>query len=201
MSHESCPRCQHSTHDNLPCLFDGCRCTFPRRAWVEDTSPKFTVGQKVVKPRGYRFDAEVVSVFQTTGGKTRIVAENGEGLLHIFNEEQLEPAPTLKSGSLYDDLAELTQEEFVALLRREGDDWAKNVGGMPLFYAAADRLDALKGPSTAERWKALAQAVVTGDTEALHKRVESFAEEMARRSDDAAEAKFGGRPNGTTRSS
>lgn len=50
---------------------------------------KLKIGDKVSKPKGYRFDAVVVSVFKTTTGKTRIVAENRDQLLHIFNEKQL----------------------------------------------------------------------------------------------------------------
>lgn len=51
---------------------------------------KFKIGDKVYKPEGYKFDATIVSVFETTSGKIRVVAENGEGLLHIFNENNLE---------------------------------------------------------------------------------------------------------------
>lgn len=51
---------------------------------------KFKVGDKVCKPEGYRFDSIIVAVFLTTTNKVRIVAENGDGLLHIFSEKQLE---------------------------------------------------------------------------------------------------------------
>ena len=53
-------------------------------------TPKFKIGDKVYKPNGYKFDAIIVSVFKTVSGSIRIVAENGEGLLHIFNENNLE---------------------------------------------------------------------------------------------------------------
>lgn len=53
---------------------------------------KFTVGQRVRKPVGYRFDATIVAVFRNLSGEARVVAENGDGLLHIFNERQLEAA-------------------------------------------------------------------------------------------------------------
>ena len=36
---------------------------------------KFKVGDKVYKPKGYKFPGIVVAVFQTTSGETRIVAE------------------------------------------------------------------------------------------------------------------------------
>jgi hypothetical protein len=51
---------------------------------------KFKVGDKVFKPKGYKFDSTIVSVFKTTKDEIRVVAENGEGLLHIFNESNLE---------------------------------------------------------------------------------------------------------------
>ena len=52
---------------------------------------KFKVGDKVYKPKGYKFPGTVVSIFQTTSGETRIVAEmEDNGMLHIFNESQLE---------------------------------------------------------------------------------------------------------------
>ena len=52
---------------------------------------KFKVGDKVYKPKGYQFPGIVVSIFQTTKGETRIVAEmRDNGMLHIFNESQLE---------------------------------------------------------------------------------------------------------------
>ena len=52
---------------------------------------KFCVGDRVYKPKGYKFPGTVVAVFQTTSGDTRIVAEMVDnGMLHIFNENQLE---------------------------------------------------------------------------------------------------------------
>lgn len=59
---------------------------------LSDSDPqKFKVGDKVKKPKGYAFDGIIVSIFQTTKGETRIVAElENNGMLHIFNENQLE---------------------------------------------------------------------------------------------------------------
>lgn len=51
---------------------------------------KFKVGDKAIKPKGYKFNSIIVSVFKNTKGETRIVAENRDGMLHIFNETQLE---------------------------------------------------------------------------------------------------------------
>jgi hypothetical protein len=52
---------------------------------------KFKIGDKAYKVKGYRFPCTIVSVFETTAGNIRVVAEMEEyGLLHIFNEDQLE---------------------------------------------------------------------------------------------------------------
>jgi len=54
----------------------------------------FTVGDKVRKVKGYAFDGTVIGVCQTLTGHIRIIVEfitaNGEGMLHIFSENQLE---------------------------------------------------------------------------------------------------------------
>lgn len=53
---------------------------------------KFNIGDKAFKPKGYKFPCTIVSVFETVAGNVRVVAEMDEyGLLHIFNEDQLEP--------------------------------------------------------------------------------------------------------------
>ena len=65
---------------NDPILSDG---DFPKT--------KFQVGDKAVKLKGYKFPCTIVSVFQTIEGNVRVVGEMDEyGLLHIFNEDQLE---------------------------------------------------------------------------------------------------------------
>lgn len=52
---------------------------------------KFKVGDKAYKTKGYKFPCTIVSVFKTVSGEIRIVAEMDEyGLLHIFNEQQLD---------------------------------------------------------------------------------------------------------------
>lgn len=52
---------------------------------------KFKRGDKVSKPKGYAFDGIVVAVFTNTNGEVRVVAElEGNGMLHIFSEGQLE---------------------------------------------------------------------------------------------------------------
>jgi len=52
---------------------------------------KFRVGDAAYKPRGYKFPCTIVGVFTTKSGDIRVVGEMNEfGLLHIFNEDQLE---------------------------------------------------------------------------------------------------------------
>lgn len=54
---------------------------------------KFKVGDKAIKVRGYKFPCTIVSVFEPIEGNVRVVGEMDEyGLLHIFNEDQLEKA-------------------------------------------------------------------------------------------------------------
>jgi hypothetical protein len=66
---------------------------FWRRAERDEADQsKFQPGQRVRKPKGYRFDATILAVFKNLSGEWRVVAENGDGLLHIFNESQLEDA-------------------------------------------------------------------------------------------------------------
>lgn len=55
---------------------------------------EFQEGDKVHKASGYRWPGEVVAVFKTRAGKTRIVVEctvpEVAGALHIYSPEQLE---------------------------------------------------------------------------------------------------------------
>jgi hypothetical protein len=52
---------------------------------------KFRIGELAVKTKGYKFPCTIVSIFETKTGKIRVVGEMDHyGLLHIFNEDQLE---------------------------------------------------------------------------------------------------------------
>jgi hypothetical protein len=52
---------------------------------------KFKIGDKAYKPKGYKFECTIVSIFTTTNNEIRIVGEMlNNGMLHIFNESQLE---------------------------------------------------------------------------------------------------------------
>ena len=44
---------------------------------------------RVSKIKGYKYDGTVVAVFLTLAKKVRYVVDNGDGMLHIFNEDQL----------------------------------------------------------------------------------------------------------------
>lgn len=60
-----------------------------------NNSRDFAVGDRVIKISGYGYPGEIVSIFQTKSGKTRYVVEatgeGYEGMLHIFNGDQLRP--------------------------------------------------------------------------------------------------------------
>lgn len=67
---------------------------------------KFNIGDRVFKVKGYKFFGEVRSVFTNRAGENRIAVElvssmiidgideggNGNGMIHIFSESQLERA-------------------------------------------------------------------------------------------------------------
>ena len=52
---------------------------------------KFKIGDKAYKPKGYLFPCTIVAIFKNTKGDVRIIGEmKDNGMLHIFNETQLE---------------------------------------------------------------------------------------------------------------
>ena len=53
--------------------------------------PKFKVGDRVYKPKGYMFPGTVMAVFANYAGEWRYVVESemAMGLLHIYSSEQL----------------------------------------------------------------------------------------------------------------
>ena len=54
-------------------------------------APKFKRGDKVQKPKGYKFDGIIRSQFLNGAGEIRYVVEmEGNGMLHIFSESQLD---------------------------------------------------------------------------------------------------------------
>ena len=51
----------------------------------------FEIGDEVKKTGGdYFFKGIVVASFKKISGEVRVVVENDDGILHIFNEKQLE---------------------------------------------------------------------------------------------------------------
>jgi hypothetical protein len=62
---------------------------------------KFNHGDNVFKPKGYAFRGVVLAVFPNTRGEIKVAVElvnkmpfgvggNGDGMIHIFSENQLE---------------------------------------------------------------------------------------------------------------
>jgi len=60
---------------------------------VRETVTMWKVGDRVQKAAGYKWPGVVVCVFETLGGKTRVVVEctvpEVSGALHIYSPEQL----------------------------------------------------------------------------------------------------------------
>lgn len=60
---------------------------------MQNEKVKFKVGDYAYKPKGYSFPCQIRAVFTNRKGETRLVAEmigdNGAGMLHIFNENNL----------------------------------------------------------------------------------------------------------------
>jgi hypothetical protein len=57
----------------------------------EDEQRVWEVGDQVIKTGGdYVFSGEVRAVFSKRSGQVRVVVENPDGILHIFNPRQLE---------------------------------------------------------------------------------------------------------------
>ena len=62
---------------------------------MNNKETKFKVGDRAYKSKGYKFPCTIVGVFETVKGEIRIVGEmDNYGLLHIFNEQQLEHVET-----------------------------------------------------------------------------------------------------------
>lgn len=54
--------------------------------------PRFSYGEHVIKATGdYTFDGTVTSVFRKLSGAVRYCVESRTGVVHIFNESQLQP--------------------------------------------------------------------------------------------------------------
>jgi hypothetical protein len=84
---------------------------------------QFTIGDHVRKKEGYEFDSIVVSVFLKNDGQYRLVCEDDRGLLHIFNQGQMEKVevPT-EPAVLVNECLKLVQHALVALLPTASTD-------------------------------------------------------------------------------
>jgi hypothetical protein len=83
------------------------------------------VGTKVEKVVGdYPFTGVVVTSFvKLDGQSTRVVVENGEGVLHIFSEKQLMPVgPVNKVSALLSRLSEWSYDQALGAKDEEGYD-------------------------------------------------------------------------------
>ena len=56
---------------------------------------RFKIGDRVNKITGdYKFQGTVVAAFTRLNGLERYVVENGDGILHIFSEKNLDCLPS-----------------------------------------------------------------------------------------------------------
>jgi hypothetical protein len=117
---------------------------------------KFKVGDKAHKPKGYKFPCTIVGVFETIAGEVRVIGEMDEyGLLHIFNETQLEHYGKDESDLLNEaymsyywimgDKIKLTQNEFINKCKTDlefSQRWGLTIEEREL--SLEERLDLLK---------------------------------------------------------
>jgi len=108
---------------------------------------KFQVGDKAYKPKGYDFPCTIVGVFETVGGDIRVVGEmDNYGLLHIFNEGQLEPVETI-TASAEEQLIHLLETQLVDISMMSkielGDDVIAEINRLKDIIADIKRLQDL----------------------------------------------------------
>ena len=110
--------------------------------------PKFAVGDRAVKPRGYAFDCTIVSVFENLSGEVRVVGETRDGLLHIFNESQLEvdARPQHETPTLVDRLRGVytVPVNDGAGPLNGSDTFTRRFETPPIQHEAAARIEALE---------------------------------------------------------
>jgi hypothetical protein len=108
---------------------------------------KFQVGDKAYKPKGYDFPCTIVGVFETVGGDIRVVGEmDNYGLLHIFNEGQLEPVEII-TASAEEQLIHLLETQLVDISMMSkielGDDVIAEINRLKDIIADIKRLQDL----------------------------------------------------------
>jgi len=91
---------------------------------------KFKVGDKAHKPKGYKFPCTIVGVFETIAGEVRVIGEMDEyGLLHIFNENQLE-----HYGKEQQELLDEAYENYLQHYDDEYNEEQKKIQKNPLHW-------------------------------------------------------------------
>ena len=108
---------------------------------------KFQVGDKAYKPKGYDFPCTIVGVFETLGGDIRVVGEMDDyGLLHIFNEGQLEPVE-MDTATAEEQLIHLLETQLVDISMMSkielGDDVIAEINRLKDIIADIKRLQNL----------------------------------------------------------
>ena len=115
---------------------------------------KFKVGDKAHKPKGYKFPCTIVGVFETIAGEVRVIGEMDEyGLLHIFNENQLEhygkDEPDLLNEAYMDyywimgDKIKLTKDEFIKKCKTDiefSEKWGLTIEERELSWKERSKL-------------------------------------------------------------
>jgi len=115
---------------------------------INQNETKFKVGDKAHKPKGYKFPCTIVGVFETIAGEIRVIGEMDEyGLLHIFNENQLEhygkDEPDLLNDAymsyywIMGDKIKLTKYEFIKKCKNDiefSEKWGLTIEERELSY-------------------------------------------------------------------
>jgi hypothetical protein len=123
---------------------------------------KFKVGDKAHKPKGYKFPCTIVGVFETIVGEVRVIGEMDEyGLLHIFNENQLEHYGKDEPDLLNDaymgyywtmgDKIKLTKDEFIKKCKTDiefSEKWGLTIEERELSFEERLKLANVENPNT-----------------------------------------------------
>ena len=131
---------------------------------INQTETKFKVGDKAHKPKGYKFPCTIVGVFETIAGEVRVIGEMDEyGLLHIFNENQLEhygkDEPDLLNDAymgyywIMGDKIKLTQNEFINKCKTDlefSEKWGLTIEERELSLEEREKIAITKYPQLNE---------------------------------------------------
>ena len=85
--------------------------------------PKFKVGDKVEKIKGYTFEGIVVSVFHKVNNEIRLVVEmSGTGMLHVFSESNLTKYKSRKRKYTVNQIKKFISELDIDFSRQDVDE-------------------------------------------------------------------------------